>query len=194
MTAQNLQKSSQNNTRVDMQEQKDNNLEEEKFRFTEQNREETKKILARYPEDKKQSAVLPLMTMAQTQNGGWLSKGAIEYVAELLDMTYIQAYEVATFYSMFNLSPVGKCHLQICGTTPCWLKGAEEVKQEFLNELNVSEGQVTGDEMFSVSEVECLGACVNGPVLQVNNEEYHEDLTPEKVKQVLSKLRTEKGT
>jgi NADH-quinone oxidoreductase subunit E len=193
MTAQNMKGSKQNSGQVSP---KDNGEElgARGFSFTKQNLEESKKILARYPEDRKNSAILPLMTMAQNQNGGWLSVEAIEYVAELTHMSYLQAYEVASFYSMFHLSPVGKCHIQVCGTTPCWLKGAEEVKNSLLEELGVKEGEVTSDNMFCVTEVECLGACVNAPVFQVNNEEYYEDLTPDKIKTLLSELRAKKSS
>lgn len=146
-----------------------------KFCFNEVNLKKANQIIKKYPEGREQSAILPLLDMAQRQNEGWLSQDTIEYVAHLLDMPLIRAYEVATFYTMFNLKPVGKYHIQICTTTPCLLRGAEKIMQTCYDKLNIKCKQVTNDGNFSITEVECLGACVNAPVVQINDD-YYEDV------------------
>ena len=121
--------------------------------------------------------MLPLLWRAQEQCGGWLPEPALRYVADMLGMAYIRVYEIATFYTMFNLAPVGRYYVQLCGTTPCWLRGAEALK-DTCRKLIGEPGHVTDDGMFSWIEVECLGACVNAPMVQINKD-YYEDLTPE---------------
>lgn len=144
--------------------------------------------LEKYPEGRQTSAVLPLLDLAQRQCGGWLPQDALEAVAHILQMPPIRVYEVASFYSMFNLKPVGKIHVQVCGTTPCWLKGAEEIKTTCEEHLGIQVGQTTADGQFTLTEVECLGACIHAPVMQIQDD-YHENLTPESTVDLLKTLR-----
>jgi NADH-quinone oxidoreductase E subunit len=145
------------------------------FEFTPENLERAQAHIAKYPASRQQSAVLPLLDLAQRQSGGWLPRAAMDYVAEMLGMPRIRAYEVATFYTMFNLRPVGKYLLQACTTTPCWLRGSDEVVAACEKKLGIGMGGTTADGMFTLVEVECLGACVNAPILQVNDD-FYEDL------------------
>ena len=161
------------------------------FEFTAENLAWAKEQIAKYPEGRQWAAVIPLLWRAQEQHAYWLPEPAIRYVAELLDMPYIRVYEVATFYTMFNLSPVGKYHVQLCGTTPCMLRGAEELKAICEKKIGPV-GMTTRDGLFSWVEVECLGACVNAPMVQINND-YFEDLTPDIFESLLEKLRTGVG-
>ena len=142
--------------------------------------------LGKYPEDRKRSGVIPLLWLAQKDNNGWLSEPAMREVADRLEMPYIRVYEVATFYTMFRLQPVGKHHVQLCGTTPCMLRGANDLK-DVATRLIGSKMQVTDDGRLSWEEVECLGACVNAPMVQINDY-YYEDLTPESFEEILGKL------
>ncbi len=143
--------------------------------------------LGKYPEGKQRSAVIPLLWLAQKDNGGWLSEPAMRQVADRLAMPYIRVYEVATFYTMFRLQPVGRNHIQLCGTTPCQLRGAEALKDVCLREIG-KPMFVTDDLRLSWEEVECLGACVNAPMVQINDD-YFEDLTPETLQGILTRLR-----
>jgi NADH-quinone oxidoreductase subunit E len=161
------------------------------FAFTAENIQRSEKIIARYPEDRKASAVLPLLDIAQRQNGGWLSKDAIDYVANFLEIPPIRAYEVASFYSMFNLKPVGKFLIQVCRTTPCWLRGSDALTKACLDKLGVGMKEVSADGLFSVMEVECLGACCNAPMVQINDD-YYEDLTPERLAAIIDDLKAGK--
>ena len=156
------------------------------FAFTPENLEWAKARIAKYPPGRQQSAVIPLLWRAQEQSGGWLPQKAIEAVAELLGMAKIRVLEVATFYTMFNLSPVGRFHVQFCGTTPCMLRGADALKT-VLHRMIGHENEVTADGTFSWTEVECLGACVNAPMVQINAD-YYEDLTPELLARILNDL------
>jgi NADH-quinone oxidoreductase subunit E len=156
------------------------------FSFTPANLEWAKAQIAKYPEGRQQSAVIPVLCRAQEQSGGWLPKKAIEAVAELLDMARIRVLEVATFYTMFNLSPVGKFYVQLCGTTPCMLRGSEDLKK-VCHRMIGEQDHVTDDGLFSWTEVECLGACVNAPMVQINYD-YYEDLTPDILTQLLNDL------
>jgi NADH-quinone oxidoreductase subunit E len=156
------------------------------FAFTAENLEWAKRQLSRYPPGREQSAIIPLLWRAQEQAGGWLPQKAIEHVAEFLGIANIRALEVATFYTMFNLAPVGRYNLQVCGTTPCVLRGADKLIE--LCRRRIGEQQhVTADGMFSWIEVECLGACVNAPAVQINYD-YYEDLTPERFDDILNEL------
>ena len=157
------------------------------FELTAENRSWADAQVKKYPPERKASAVIPLLWRAQEQNDGWLSEPALRCVAEFLGMPYIRVYEVATFYTMFNLSPVGKHYVQLCGTTPCWLRGADELKAVCRKVIG-EQGQVTEDGMFSWLEVECLGACVNAPMVQINKD-YYEDLTAESFEKILMDLR-----
>ena len=162
-----------------------------KFEFTPENLTWAKEQIGKYPEGRHWAAVIPLLWRAQEQHDGWLPEPAIRAVSELLDMPYIRVYEVATFYTMFNLSPVGKYFVQICGTMPCMLRGSEELK-DILRRMIGPEKKVTADGLFSWMEVECLGACVNAPMMQINKD-YFEDLTPDSLTTLLNKLKTGVG-
>lgn len=143
--------------------------------------------LGKYPKDKKRSAVIPMLWLAQKDNEGWLSEPAMREVADRLDMPYIRVYEVATFYTMFRLQPVGKNHIQLCGTTPCMLRGANDLK-EVCQKVIGKPMSVTDDGRLSWEEVECLGACANAPMVQINDY-YYEDLTSESLTEILNKLQ-----
>lgn len=156
------------------------------FAFTAENETWIVEQIAKYPDGRQASAVIALLTKAQEQAGGWLPLKAIEAVAARLEMPKIRVMEVATFYSMFNLSPVGKHFIQLCGTTPCALRGAERLKQMLRAKVG-EPGEVSADGLFSWHEVECLGACCNAPMAQINND-YYEDLTPENMESLLDDL------
>lgn len=160
----------------------------EQFEFTADNRAKADAFVAKYPEGRHQSAVMPLLDIAQRQNGGWLSQATLEYVADYLSIPSIRVYEVATFYTMYNLKPVGKHHVQLCRTTPCWLRGADGISDAIKGHLNIETGGTTDDGEFTLSEVECLGACVNAPMVQINDE-FYEDLTPENITKILDALK-----
>ena len=147
----------------------------ESFEFSPENIEKAKAHIAKYPKGRQASAVLPLLDLAQRQCGNWLPRAAMDTVARLLEMAPIRVYEIATFYSMFNLRPVGRHFFQICTTTPCWLRGSEEVVEACRKKLGIDIGETTADGKFTLTEVECLGACVNAPIIQVNDD-FYEDL------------------
>jgi NADH-quinone oxidoreductase subunit E len=156
-----------------------------KFSFSAENLAWAKKQIAKYPEGRQQSAVIPLLWRAQEQAGGWVPQKAIEHVADVLGMAKIRVLEIATFYTMFQLSPVGhKAHVQVCGTTPCMLRGAEDLKRVCQRRIHHEPGHLSADGDFSWEEVECLGACVNAPMVQIFQDTY-EDLTPESFEKVL---------
>lgn len=165
-------------------------MQPKNFAFAAENLEWVKAELTKYPYGRQESAILALLWRAQAQAGGWLPEAAIRYVADFLGMAHIRALEVATFYTMFNLEPVGRCHIQLCGTTPCVLRGAEDLKRT-LREKVGKEQEVSADGKFSWIEVECLGACVNAPMLQINEDNY-EDLNPEILARILDDLATGK--
>jgi NADH-quinone oxidoreductase subunit E len=156
------------------------------FAFSSENDAWAKKQIAKYPEGRQASAIIPLLWQAQKQVGGWLPEVAIRHVADLLDMPHIRALEVATFYTMFNLEPVGKHYIQLCGTTPCMLRGAEALKEVCHRRIG-EQRHVTADGNFSWLEVECLGACVNAPMVQINDD-YFEDLTPASLEKLMDDL------
>jgi NADH-quinone oxidoreductase subunit E len=158
----------------------------ESFAFSPENQSWAAKEIGKYPPGRQASAILALLWRAQKQNNYWLPRPAIELVARMLDMPYIRALEVATFYTMFNLEPVGRHHVQLCGTTPCMLRGAEDIKKLCHDRIG-DELHVTADGEFSWIEVECLGACCNAPMVQINDD-YYEDLTPENFVQLLDDL------
>ncbi len=157
------------------------------FAFTAENQGRAKAIIAKYPPGRQQSAVMPLLDLAQRQSGNWLPRAAMDHVADMLGMPRIKAYEVATFYSMYNLKPVGKHLVQICTTTPCWLVGSDGIVEACRKRLGIGLGETTPDGKFTLVEVECLGACVNAPMAQINDE-YYEDLTPENTVALLDAL------
>lgn len=158
------------------------------FTFTAENETKAQAHIAKYPEGRQASAVLPLLDIAQRQNGGHLTDEIIEYIARYLGMANIRVREVATFYTMFHLNPVGRFHLQVCGTTPCWLRGSDELFEAIREECGIGRNEVSADGMFSCAEVECLGACVNAPMIQINDD-YYEDLDKERTKALLRALR-----
>jgi len=158
------------------------------FDFTPENLEQAKAHIAKYPLGRQASAVLPLLDLAQRQHAGWLPRAAMDRVAEMLGMAPIRVYEVATFYTMLNLRPVGRYLLQACTTTPCWLRGSDEVVHACEKKLGVGIGGTTPDGMFTLVEVECLGACVNAPILQVNDD-FYEDLDGPATEALLDSLR-----
>ena len=148
------------------------------FEFSAENLERAKKIIAKYPPGKQQSAVMPLLDLAQRQHDNWLPIAAMEYIARMLEMAPIRVREVATFYTMYNHAPIGRHHVQICTTTPCWLRGSDGIVEACEKRLGIKLGETTADRQFTLAEVECLGACVNAPMLQIGDD-YYEDLTPE---------------
>jgi NADH-quinone oxidoreductase subunit E len=162
------------------------------FAWTSENERQARVIVGRYPPGRQQSAIIPLLDLAQrqvgaeTQTQGWLPVPVIEYVAAYLDMPYMRAYEVATFYTMFNLRPVGRYHVQVCGTTPCMLRGSDDVLAACYAR-GMKKGATTEDGLFTLTEVECLGACANAPMVQINDDNY-EDLTFETTAAVLDAL------
>ena len=158
------------------------------FEFTPENVERARAHIAKYPPGREASAVLPLLDLAQRQVGGWVPRAAMDYVAGLLGMAPIRVYEVATFYTMFNLRPVGRYLLQVCTTTPCWLRGSDAVVAACEKKLGIGIGGKTEDGLFSMIEVECLGACVNAPVLQVNDD-FYEDLDGPSTEALIDALR-----
>jgi NADH-quinone oxidoreductase subunit E len=163
-----------------------NLVQPDSFEFTPENLEWARAQFAKYPPGRQAAAVIPLLWRAQEQNG-WLSEPALRYVGDMLDMPYIRIYEIATFYSMFNLSPVGTSHVQLCGTTPCMLRGADDLKGVCEQKIG-PKGSVSDDGLFSWVEVECLGACVNAPMVQINAD-YYEDLNIDSFALILDRLR-----
>jgi len=157
------------------------------FAFTAENEGRAKAIIARYPVGRQASAVMPLLDLAQRQHDGWLPRAAMDYVADYLAMPRIRVYEVATFYTMYNLAPAGRHFVQICTTTPCWLRGSGEIVEACKRKLGVGLGETTADGLFTLAQAECLGACVNAPMAQIGDD-YYEDLTPEATERLLDAL------
>ena len=162
-------------------------VQPEKFEFSKKNKETADSIIKKYPSGKQQSAVMALLYLAQKQNDNWIPLSAMKYIAKYLDMPYIKVYEVATFYSMYNLTPVGKYFFQVCTTTPCMLRGAYNLVDVCKRKISEEENCLSEDGKTSWLEVECLGACVNAPMLQLN-EDYYEDLDPTKLEQIIDKI------
>lgn len=148
------------------------------------------KLMKRYPEGKHKSALIPILHLAQAEFGGWLSAPTMEYVASILNIAPIEVYETASFYSMFNLKPVGKCLIEVCRTSSCWLCGAEDIIEHIEKTLDITVGETTADGMFTLKAVECLGSCGTAPMMQVGAD-YHENLTIEKVDTLLKEFKTE---
>ena len=162
-------------------------LQPDSFAFTAVNLEKAKQFISKYPPGRQASAVMPLLDLAQRQHENWLPQTAMNAVAEMLEMPRIRVYEVATFYTMYNLAPVGEHFVQICTTTPCWLRGSDNVVSACKKKLGIELGETTADGKFTVVEVECLGACVNAPLMQINDY-YYEDLTAESTEAILNSL------
>ena len=159
----------------------------DKFEFTLDNLEKVKKIINKYPNGKQQSAVMPLLYLAQKQNNNWIPLSAIKYIGKLLEMPYIKVYEVATFYTMYNLTPVGNHFIQVCTTTPCMIRGAYKLVEACKEKISPNENELSKDKSCSWMEVECLGACVNAPMIQINND-YYEDLDKEKTLKIIDQI------
>jgi NADH-quinone oxidoreductase subunit E len=162
----------------------------EKIRFSDEALQTIEALMKRYPEGKHKSALLPVLHVAQAESDGWLSAEVMDYVAELMKISSIEVFEVASFYSMYNLKPVGKCVLEVCRTSSCWTRGAEDIVDYIGKKLNIREGETTSDGMFTLKTVECLGSCGSAPMLQCGAE-YHENLTENRVDALLDRLRTE---
>ncbi|HYH21451.1 MAG TPA: NADH-quinone oxidoreductase subunit NuoE [Azospirillum sp.] len=158
------------------------------FAFTPENLERAKRIIAKYPEGRQASACMPLLDLAQRQNDNWLPRVAMDYVADLLSMPRIRVYEVATFYTMYNKVPVGRHMIQVCTTTPCWLRGSDDIVATCEHKLGIHVGEVSDDGQFSLHEVECSGACVNAPVVQIGDD-YYEDVSPEHMEKIIDALK-----
>jgi len=167
---------------------KSNNNNLEKFEFTKKNLEEVDKIFAKYPDEQKVSAVMPLLDLAMRQIGGWITESAMRYISNLINVPYIRVYEVASFYSMFNLDPIGKNFIQVCTTTSCWLRGSDDILKLCKKYLSIENNQTTKDGLFTLKEVECLGACVNAPMIQINDN-YYEELNKDSLLNILNKLK-----
>tara|TARA_Y100001936_G_scaffold207480_1_gene212460 strand:- start:11 stop:619 length:609 start_codon:yes stop_codon:yes gene_type:complete len=157
------------------------------FKFNEKNMELANKIKLKYPNGKEKSAVMPLLYLAQKQNDNWIPLEAMKYIAKLLNIPYIKVYEVATFYTMYNLSPVGKYHFQICTTTPCMIRGAYNLVDVLKKKINKNQNELSKNSNCSWTEVECLGACINAPMIQIN-EDYYEDLNVNDVEKIIDKI------
>ena len=157
------------------------------FEFTSKNLEITNKIIKNYPEGKHQSAVMALLYIAQKQNNNWIPLVALKCIAKFLNIPYIKVYEVATFYTMYNLSPVGNYLIQVCTTTPCMIKGAYELVEVCKKKVSENENELSKDKSCSWMEVECLGACINAPMMQINDD-YYEDLNKEKTEKIIDQI------
>ena len=163
----------------------------ETFEFTKNNMDAAEKILKKYPENRKKSAVMPFLYLAQRQNENWIPLTAMKYIAKYLEMPYIKVYEVATFYTMYNLAPVGKYFIQVCTTSPCLIRGADKLVKVCKEKISKEENILSENKLCSWVEVECLGACVNAPMLQINND-YYEDLDEKNTVEILDSLLKDK--
>ena len=157
------------------------------FKFSDESLKKARDILKRYPEKNKKSAVMPLLYLAQRQNENWIPLAAMKYIANYLSMPYISVYEVATFYSMYNLSPVGKYFIQVCTTTPCLIRGADKIIKACKEKISQNENEISNKGSCSWVEVECLGACVSAPMLQINDD-YYEDIDEKSAREILDSL------
>eukprot|EP00559_Dactyliosolen_fragilissimus_P001592 CAMPEP_0184855356 /NCGR_PEP_ID=MMETSP0580-20130426/635_1 /TAXON_ID=1118495 /ORGANISM="Dactyliosolen fragilissimus" /LENGTH=265 /DNA_ID=CAMNT_0027349853 /DNA_START=87 /DNA_END=884 /DNA_ORIENTATION=- len=167
------------------------NTKQTTFDFTEENYTRVKSVLGKYPSNYKQSAIIPLLDLAQRQNGGWLPVAAMDKVAQICEVSPPRVYEVASFYTMFNRTKVGKYFIQLCGTTPCMICGSEDISKTIQNHLGIKNGETTKDGLFTLLEVECLGACANAPMIQLNDD-YYECLTPKTTIELLEACKAGK--
>ena len=161
------------------------------FKFSDKNLKIAEDILKKYPEKRKKSAVMPFLYLAQRQNENWIPLAAMKYIAKYLSIPYINVYEVATFYTMYNLSPVGKYFVQVCTTSPCLIRGADKLVKTCKEKISPNQREISNNKKCSWTEVECLGACVNAPMMQVN-EDYYEDLDEENTKKIIESLLNDK--
>ena len=162
-------------------------VQPKEFKFTEENLNKVEEILKRYPDKNKKSAVMPFLYLAQKQNNNWIPLAAMKYIANYLSMPYISVYEVATFYTMYNLAPVGKYFVQVCTTSPCLIRGADKIVKICKEKISQNENEISKKGSCSWTEVECLGACVNGPMMQINSN-YYEDLDEKNTKEIIESL------
>jgi NADH-quinone oxidoreductase E subunit len=162
------------------------------FEFNLENKKKVSDIIAKYPDKRQKSAVMPLLDLAQRQNNNWISRDIIAHIAQILEMPEIKVYEVASFYTMYNLKPVGKYLLQFCRTTPCMLRGADKIIKDCKEKLGINVEETTSDNLFTIKEVECLGACANAPVVQINDD-FVEDLTSENFLKIIDDLKNGKS-
>ncbi len=170
----------------------EDSLQPKEFSFNNFNLKKAKEIIKIYPSNYKESSIMPLLSMAQSQNKGWVPKKAIEYISEFIGVPEIKVLELATFYSMYNLSPVGKFHIEVCTTTPCMLRGSDSMLNLCKKKLGIDIGEITKDKTFSLGKVECLGACVNAPVVKIN-EDYYEDLNSQTFDKLINNLKDNKN-
>lgn len=169
----------------------DSKAKKDLFKFSKENLKKAKEIMLKYPEDRQSAALLPLLDIAQRQNDNYISNEVVIYISEFLKVSPIKVYEVVSFYTMFNTNPVGKNFIQVCRTTPCWLRGSDKIVSACKKKLGIEFGEVTKDGKFSLIEVECLGACVNAPVVQINDD-YYEDLDQKTMEQIIDDLKSGK--
>ena len=169
----------------------EDSLQPKSFSFSSDNLVKAKNIIKMYPSNYKESSIMPLLSIAQNQNNGWVPKKAIEYISDLINVPEIKVLELATFYSMYNLSPVGKFHIEVCTTSPCMLRGSDSMLNLCKKKLGIGIGQVTNDKLFSLGKVECLGACVNAPVVKIN-ENYFEDINSQSLDQLINNFKDNK--
>ena len=160
----------------------------DRFEFSAENAPIVERVLAKYPPDRKASAVLPLLHIAQRQHGGWLPRAILDHVADLLGMPRIRVYEVATFYDMFNTTPTGRVQIRVCKTTPCWLRGSDDVMKACAETLGIEVGESTADGRFYLREFECLGACANAPMMWVDDD-FYEDLDEARTREIVEALK-----
>ena len=165
----------------------------ENFEFTNENLDKAKNIINKYPKGKQQSAVMSLLYIAQKQNDNWIPLSAMKHIGKILEMPYVKVYEVATFYTMYNLTPVGKNFIQVCTTTPCMIRGANKIVEACKEKISEKENELSKDKSCSWMEVECLGACINAPMMQINDD-YYEDLDKEKALKILDQIILGKNT
>ena len=165
----------------------DNMDPQKNFSFSAKSEKKIDCIMEKYPPDRKASAVMPLLDLAQREAGGWLPVSALETVADKVGLAYMRVLEIASFYTMYNLKPVGKWHLQLCGTTPCWLRGSDDILKAIFDTLKLKPNETSKNGEFTLTPVECLGACVNAPILQVNDD-FYEDLDYESTKKLINSL------
>ena len=164
------------------------NMDSQKnFSFSAKAEKKIEVIMKKYPNDRQASAVMPLLDLAQREAGGWLPVSALETVADKVGLAYMRVLEIASFYTMYNLKPVGKWHLQLCGTTPCWLRGSDDILKAIFDTLKLKPNETSKNGEFTLTPVECLGACVNAPILQVNDD-FYEDLDYESTKKLINSL------
>ena len=167
------------------------NIQPDEFKFTDDNLKLVDNIVSKYPKENKKSAVMPLLYLAQKQNNNWIPLAAMKYIAKFLSMPYISVYEVATFYSMYNLAPVGKYFVQVCTTTPCLIRGADKIVKLCKEKISPNENEISKNGDCSWTEVECLGACVSAPMIQINDD-YYEDLDEKSTMEIFDSLKKDK--